>query len=154
MTTKWSPKEDGKTHINVYSQGKTEVGRWASNFQEAAFIHPTYGAFMSMEGLWYWLSVLPDEPRRGLLRLASGFQAKKLGRELRGKDWVYSPGFEADIKLGLRTKYETYPAQLKAFQMWNHLPLAHYYVMRGKVIYVPDADWILEELDSIRKGKS
>jgi len=23
---------DGETHINIYSKGKTEIGRWLSNF--------------------------------------------------------------------------------------------------------------------------
>lgn len=147
---RWSAKEDGKTHINVYSKGATAVGRWASNFQESPFMHPKYGHFRSIEGLWYWLSVKPDHPRRDELRHHSGYAAKLLGRELRGQDWVNSDAFEADIKLGLRAKFSAYPEELAAFQKTT-LPLAHYYVMGRGIHYVSDGEWILEELERIRR---
>jgi hypothetical protein len=153
LTTRWNPKEDGITHINVYSKGKTDVGRWASNFQDAAFIHPRHGAFTSVEGLWYWLSVPYGVSERDHLRNLSGVGAKNIGRQLRGKDWVQDPSFEADIRAALRAKYQAYPDQLRALQATT-LPLAHYYVMYGKVRAVSEIDsgWILEELDNIRKG--
>lgn len=150
--TEWKPQNDGITHINVYSKGKTDVGRWASNFQLAPFSHPKYGRFSSVEALWYWLSVPETEPARDILRFSHGTEAKKLGRRLRGQDWVRTPNFEADIKAGIRAKYEAHPAELEALRA-TALPLAHYYVMYGKIFYVPDADWILAELDAIRSGR-
>jgi hypothetical protein len=50
----WIPEEDGVTHINIYSKGKTELGRWLTNFSYSPFNHPEYGKFLSMEGFWYW----------------------------------------------------------------------------------------------------
>ena len=29
----YKPKDDGITHINIYSQGKTQLGRFLSNFE-------------------------------------------------------------------------------------------------------------------------
>lgn len=150
MSTQWQPKDDGLTHINIYSKGKTAVGRWGSNFQYAPFVHPKYGRFDSIEGLWYWLSVSPDHPRREELRHLSGPEAKSVGRDLRGKDWVGTDGFEEDIKLGLRAKFASYSEELAAFRQTT-LPLAHYYVMYGKVKTVSDGKWILDELDRIRR---
>jgi hypothetical protein len=149
---KWNPAEDGISHINVYSRGKTEEGKWASNFQYAPFVHPTHGRFDSIEGLWYWLSVDPKNPRRDWLRFAAGAEAKNMGRNLRGKDWVASPSFEESIRLGLRAKFDFHPARREAFQKTT-LPLAHYYVMGGRVKSVSDGQWILDELDAIRKGE-
>jgi hypothetical protein len=151
MTTRWNPAEDGITHLNVYSRAKTDEGKWASNFQYAPFIHPMLGRFHSIEGLWYWLSVSPDNPKRDQLMYVHGAEAKKLGRELRGQDWVYSPAFEKLICQGIRAKYATYPEKLEAFRKTT-LPLAHYYVMMGKPKYVTDGEWILQELDAIRRG--
>jgi hypothetical protein len=31
----YKPEDDGKTHINVYSKGLTELGQFLSNFAEA-----------------------------------------------------------------------------------------------------------------------
>lgn len=52
----WNPDEDGVTHINIYSKGKTELGRWLTNFSYSPFNHPEYGKFLSMEGFWCWVS--------------------------------------------------------------------------------------------------
>jgi len=33
-----NPEEDGITHINIYSKGKTDLGRMLSNFAKLPFI--------------------------------------------------------------------------------------------------------------------
>jgi hypothetical protein len=67
--------EDGIDHINIYSKGKTELGRWLSNFSECAIKHPFDGYFNSVEAYWYY-DITGNED----LRLTSGFEAKQLGR--------------------------------------------------------------------------
>ena len=42
------PKLDGIEHINIYSKGKTELGRLLTNFAQTPFIHPEYGRFESV----------------------------------------------------------------------------------------------------------
>ena len=66
---------DGVHHINVYSKGKTEIGRWLSNFSYSP-IQTKNGNFESIEGYWYWITTLNDR-----LRELHGFPAKKLGKE-------------------------------------------------------------------------
>jgi len=48
-------KMDGVTHINIYSKGKTKLGRLLTNFAHTPFTHAEYGQFASVEGFWYWI---------------------------------------------------------------------------------------------------
>ncbi len=48
-------KKDGVDHINIYSKGKTSLGRFLSNFVQAD-IETEDGDFASVEGYWYWLT--------------------------------------------------------------------------------------------------
>ena len=74
---------DGVDHINVYSQGKTQLGRNLSNFSRFP-ICTDDGNFYSIEGYWYWLLTKDDS-----LRKMWGFKAKAHGREmLKGGEWV------------------------------------------------------------------
>jgi hypothetical protein len=132
MQQKILPSEDGVSHINVYSQGKTELGRFLSNFTRASFTCED-GSFQSIEGYWYWLSTPVSELRRDELRAVYGYQAKALGRELRAADW--GPGdqteFRKKILAALQAKLEAYPRMLRLLES-NTLPLRHYYVFRSK----------------------
>ena len=65
---------DGEDHINIYSKGKTEIGRWLSNFSHTEIITED-GKFSSIEGYWYWLTT-KDERLRTLI----GWAAKDLGK--------------------------------------------------------------------------
>lgn len=78
---------DGIDFINIYSRGKTQLGRKLSHFHKATFVHPYFGQFMSVEGLWYWLRCAE---RPDILRYKYGFQAKKLG-------YVYKPVWYSDF---------------------------------------------------------
>ncbi len=86
-------EEDGITHINIYSKGKTELGRLMSNFALSPFSVPQHGEFKSIEGYWYWLST-GDESLRDLY----GYEAKKAGRKLRGDDWSPDTNLYLDFR--------------------------------------------------------
>lgn len=66
---------DGETHINIYSRGATEIGRWLSNFSYSPIVTED-GSFNSIEGYWYWIQTHNDS-----LRSLHGFSAKKIGKE-------------------------------------------------------------------------
>ncbi len=146
--TMWNPNEDGLTHINVYSKGRTELGRWLSNFAYAPFNHPSDGYFASVEAYWYWLST--SHPQRDELRSLHGYAAKQRGRALRGADWPKLPDFEWRIKFVIWLKCCTYPQMLNALQA-STLPFSHYYVYGTTVRDVPEATWMLDELNRIRE---
>jgi len=107
IDNKYVPSEDGITHINIYSKGKTEIGRFASNFAFSPF-ECEDGKFDSIEGYWYWLTINPSNPRRDELRKLYGFEAKRIGRELRGKDWNLDEEFKKKICNAIKIKFEEY----------------------------------------------
>ena len=139
------PEDDGITHINVYSKGKTELGRFLSNFAKAPFVHPVDGYFNSVEAYWYWLSTKDDS-----LRETYGFRAKELGRALGGKDWLDDDSFKTKIKDAIYLKIATNIRMFKEFKE-NTLPLKHYYVYGGtKVVEPKEGKWIIDYIETLR----
>ncbi len=137
---KYSPVNDGIDHINVYSKGRTELGRFLSNFA-ASPIQTEDGRFMSIEGYWYWLGC--THPNKDNLRNLYGFAAKKAGRELGSPDWLSDDEFKIKISKAIVIKLYN-NEKFKDWLLRNKLPLTHYYVYGGKVINVPEAEWILD----------
>ena len=142
-----NPKKDGITHINIYSKGETELGRWLSNFTKEYFICDD-GEFASVEGYWYWL--LTDHPKKDQLRNLYGYLAKKIGRQLGGKDWSDSEEFKNKIKTAMQIKLFTNREMEKQFK-YSILPFKHYYVNIHQIIEVPESQWILDHWEYLRK---
>lgn len=137
------PNKDGIDHINIYSKGKTELGRFLTNFSRT-LIKTEDGYFSSVEGYWYWLSC-PDER----LRTVHGFEAKKLGRELGAKDWSNDITFKDKIKKAIDYKLKMH-CEFKDELQNCRLPLKHYYVYGNKIIEPKDGQWILDHLESYK----
>ena len=131
---------DGTTHINIYSQGRTSLGRALSNFADTP-IDSVDGPFRSIEGYWYWLNAQDD--RREALRDMAGFEAKKYGREIRCEDWNDAPLFKLKIYNAMLTKMILHPNILEEFKK-NKLPFRHYYIFKSKVVEPADGKWILD----------
>lgn len=140
---------DGITHVNVYSQGLTNLGRWLSNFTQVRFVTEE-GEFNSIEGYWYYLSC-PEHPDKHLLQTAHGYEAKKLGRALRANDWVDDPKFKAKILDAIDMKLLCMPDNIKEEWLFKYpVPLVHYYLYGSRVVEVPQGDWIIEFLNKRR----
>lgn len=107
----------------MYSNGKSELGRFLSNFTLSKFVHPTYGEFYSIEGFWFWLStgLKFDE-----LRTMYGLEARNHGRSL---ERVPFQNFEEEIKKAIRIKIES-NTKMRMLLILNTLPLTHYYVFK------------------------
>lgn len=152
----YDPSEDGITHINVYSKGKTELGRLLSNFGHTPFKHPDYGYFSSVEAFWYWLSLGKQHDN---LRSLYGYQAKKEGGTLRealekqGNKKPEIKGFKAEIKKAILCKIEQND-RLSSLLKNSTLPLTHYYVWGDEKDYritYPEAyAWIHEYISDVR----
>lgn len=129
---------DGETHINIYSKGKTEIGKWLSNFSYSP-IQTEYGWFNSVEGYWYWLTTLNDK-----LRDLHGFSAKKFGKESENIQQLSDEEFKnyickaIDVKLKTRAKWVSESV---------NLPLAHYYEYGGKKVEKPEYNCITEHIE-------
>lgn len=145
MKPKPNPDLDGKTHINVYSKGRTKLGRMLSNFYHAEFTIPNDGTFQSIEGYWYWLSCKNDK-----LRTLHGYEAKRQGRILRAEDWLENPEFKNKIRQAILNKITQNPDIAKALKA-SELMLTHYYVdQQNNPIVVNEADWMLEFIEEVR----
>jgi hypothetical protein len=121
-------EDDGITHINVYSRGKTLLGQQLSNFSHHPIVLPEHGGFNSVEGFWYWLTRRDDR-----LRLLSGYDAKKLGRSLPVRRPYLAeefPMFMEEICSALDAKLRTH-RELRLEFARSRLPFVHYYVERS-----------------------
>lgn len=129
---------DGVHHINIYSKGKTEIGRWLSNFSYSP-IQTKNGDFKSIEGYWYWITTLNDR-----LRELHGFPAKKLGKESEKILEVSDEIFKQKIKDAIDIKLKINP---KWVAEKVNLPLVHYYEYGGKRIEKQEYNWITEHIE-------
>jgi len=149
--TRMDPALDGVTHVNVYNRGRTALGRDLSNFAPLGFALPDHGSFASVEGYWYWLTVPKDSPLRDRLRTLSGFTAKKLGRDLRGRDWDLNDAFRANIVRALNAKLDAHPELVTGIRATT-LPFWHYYVFGDTVHDLSmESKWMLDVFDQRRR---
>jgi len=130
-----NPEYDGISHINIYSKGKTELGKMLTNFSKFP-IHTQDGDFMSVEGYWYWMSIEECEEREQL-RKCYGFWAKKTGKEiLETKAKRFDNDFEHKILKAIWYKFRRNSGLI--LQEYDNLPFEHYYNYGGKVVNVKD----------------
>lgn len=175
---KLSILEDGVTHINVYSKGRTELGKKLSNFYCFPINMGLDGTFYSIEAYWYYLrikQVLDETLKRDptmiylpswevhleeLSRL-SGYKAKDLGRDLLKQlpPSVHTEPpeeFKAKIKEAIRVKLETLPGLKEELIATNDLPILHYYWFgynpeNVRIVAPKDVAWITEYIVKLRK---
>ncbi|MGG4591707.1 hypothetical protein ACLPJK_25970 [Pseudomonas aeruginosa] len=118
----YHPATDGVDHINIYTKGRTRLGRLLTNLAELALEHPVHGYFRTAEGFYYYLTTgLSDERYRVL----NGFDAKRVGSQTCK---VWNSTFCNEFQLGLVGKIELneeLKALLIAFK--PELPFTHYY---------------------------
>lgn len=162
------PSDDGVTHINVYSNGKTELGRWLSNFSTSN-TETEHGTFVSLEGFYHYLKVMRvykvDENDTELnttinrLKSAYGVTAKMLGAKLRkmvsrrGIHLIDKPddAFNRTFEEALYAKMIGNEEMLMYYmdERSNGLPFVHYYNYEGKLIYKPYFDWIVDRINAV-----
>jgi hypothetical protein len=158
--TAFLPDSDGIDHINIYSKGRTKLGRWLSNFTKQP-IETRDGHFDSIEGYWYWLLTdyedhFVEAEEREKLRLLSGWKAKEAGRKLlekcgRSKEFPFeweASEFRAKIidAFILKLKEDIYMASALAY---NTKPLTHYYVYGEKVVTPGGCGWMIDAWEGI-----
>lgn len=143
-----SPEGDGQTHINIYSKGKTWLGKELSNFAHRPFCHAEHGLFASVEGYWYWLTRQDDR-----LRHAHGFKAKEMGVGMPTVRRVHHEQFQAFICQALDAKLEQHPDIGKALKE-STLPLEHYYAKfygdTLKITEPKNSQWLLAHFEKVR----
>lgn len=146
--SQFAPQNDGVTHINIFSKGKTELGRRLSHFDKSPFIHPYFGPFNSMEGFWYYIrAVKPDDK----LRMLIGHEAKFYGRELESR---FLPNFQTIIMDANYQKIMQNP-EIKDLMIESTLPFDHYYTFGSynaiKQVRLQQFSWLVEGFEQIRR---
>jgi hypothetical protein len=154
---KFLPDNDGIDHINIYSKGKTEIGRLLTNFAHTPFTHPKYGIFQSVEGFWYFLKT---GTKHDNLKYLYGYEAKRIGKTyaMERKDLEDKKGipeeFKKEILEAIRCKLRQNKHIVKLL-VESDLPFSHYYCYGNgkgwKVYYLDEYSWIVDEIEKIRK---
>lgn len=149
MTTgmTYTPDTDGIDHINIYSKGKTTLGRLLTNFAHTPFTFTPYGEFASVEAFWYYAkSGFIHEHLKPLY----GFKAKEEGKKC---GIVECPNFNELVLEAIRCKLRQ-NKQLRNLLTESVLPLSHYYAYgeqgNWKVIPQSKYDWQVQEISRIR----
>lgn len=138
----FNPEEDGVTHINIYSAGRTKLGQFLSNFAHTPVILDE-GTFESIEGYWYWLSCHNDQ-----LKKLYGFKAKQFGKQCNRNIKLNEEEFKKKIRIAINKKLNSYP-EYKQMLKDSILPFKHYYVFNG---ITKDAgyEWIVKHIENVR----
>lgn len=139
---------DGISHINIYSKGRTSLGRALSNFTYTP-ISTVDGDFNSIEGYWYWLNCSDAYPFKNDFRKLVGNEAKQRGRLAGCRDWSDIPLFKLKIYNAMLVKLITHDEILLEF-LTNKLPFRHYYVFKDKIIEPKEGQWIIEMWEFLR----
>ena len=134
---------DGVDHINIYSQGKTSLGCFLSNWYRYPTDLGDLGRFESIEGLWYYITTRDER-----LRNMSGFAAKQLGKSLPKTVDIEKGLFQECIKAAIKKKICGSPFHIPFIE--SVLPFDHYYVFKGKQV---DAGhkWIVDYITDLRQ---
>lgn len=132
---------DGINCINIYSNGKTYLGRSLSNFARIP-IHGNGHIFASLEAWWYWYET---GKQHNSLKKLYGFEAKKEGRKFEKVQRVTPELF----KRSAIDKINQNP-WLKKEIVDSVLPFIHYYEFGGKAVY-PKHDFTIAVWEEIRK---
>lgn len=145
----WNPEEDGITHINIYSQAKTELGRMLSNFYYSPFVFEPYGEFASGESFWYWYLTGQQHDE---LKSLSGFQAKSAGRKYRNDrlDILGLTNEDLEIMENMLVLKIAHNPNIATLLKESTLPFCHYYVYSTRVIVPDGIDWLSDTYEVIR----
>lgn len=144
------PEKDGITHINVYTKGKTPLGRMLTNISNIPFSLEDYGSFSSAEGYWFWLRLNKNNNE---FRTMDAFAAKKQGslmvqspfNDVKPVDDIFKEEFKKGIRAKLKQNKHILFELLK-----TDLPLTHYYVQGMVVKNKSEHQWQLDEIERIR----
>jgi hypothetical protein len=140
----FDPKEEGITHINIYSKAQSPLGRYMSNF-DRCHITISIGDFASIEGLIFYLGSFNEK-----LRDVSGANAKALGNIVDRNIRLPEDVFRRFVVEAMEHKVDA-NGHLRHLLETCDLPFTHYYVYGNKKVEVQGWDWQVQEWDKIRK---
>ncbi len=139
--------EDGYTHINIYSKGKTKLGRDLSNFSPHSFTLEPYGWFPSVESFYFWFLTGQQHEE---LRKVSGAAAKAAANKYMHDRIEMTPERLNVIQDAICAKIMQNPELAERLRK-STLKFEHYYLYGGKIIDVSDDHrWFVQTFEDIR----
>lgn len=145
--TDW--KGDGVDHININSNGVTNIGRFLSHDNNYGFVHPKLGRFASSRSFWLWLK---SKERDDRLRTKVGAAAYNIFKNCSYRNVPNSRAImlESDYQ-----KLLQYPAAVDEL-ISNDLPLDNYFFDRDSELKIPRRPsnyyWLVEGWEEIRRA--
>lgn len=126
QNTTFTSTTDGITHINGYSQGRTELGRLITNFAHTP-VEIWEKEFGSLEAAWhYYQTGLCHDDLCSLY----GYNAYKASRK-----YPFVQAMTREVYIELFRAKLTQTLQLRKLLSESVLPLTHYYEYSGKVVW-------------------
>jgi hypothetical protein len=144
--TAFDPEKDGQTHINVSTNGKTELGRKLAHFAVTKFVHPIYGPFKSMEGFWHFIKC---EDMDDNFRVLTASRAKAYAKT---KKMVWREHF-VDVINEANFHKIVQNEDIKQAMIESDLPFAYYYMFGPEQlqIFPQQATWLCAGFNQIRE---
>lgn len=147
-----NPLEDGKTHINIHHKAKEPLGRKLSHYYSAPFVHPYFGPFETIEGLWHYLK---DGCRDDAFRNLNGHKAKQRFRKKDEQGQYLQKNIPqvADVMLWANyAKIEQNPDILKEL-VASELPFEQYFLQPNSDIPVRPrgSEWLVKVFEDLRE---
>lgn len=136
---------DGIDFINIYSKAETPLGRFLSNWTQCE-LDTRVGEFESIEGLIFFLGSF-ESP----LKLAHGYQAKKLGEQLDKGIRLPEELFKEIIVEAMECKIVLTDRKIVEAFKDSTLPFVHFYEYGGKRIVPTKWLWQIEAWEEIRE---
>lgn len=148
-----NPHNDGVKFINIYSKGKTSLGRKLTNMQMHEFMFDNI-KFNSVEQAWHFYKFAGQpELAKQILAIPNSFDCLKFARANRTEDTTakaLSFGFKLLMEDVIRTRIET-DEDLTNMLRNSWLPFEHYYAYSGTVHDQRDKyEWLLQIFEKIR----
>lgn len=143
----YDPREDGITHINIYSKGNTTLGRALSNWTPCT-IKTSIGEFRSIEGLIFYLGSFNEK-----LRTVVGYETKELGEKVDRGIRLPDDIFRRIVVEGMKSKLEALVPSLRNQFYRDKLPFTHYYRYGNKIIEIPKWQWQVEAWEELRSQR-
>lgn len=158
------PFEDGITHINIYTKGKTELGKMLSNLYTSKVIiefEDEKLEFKTIEGFWYFLIIYYGTKEKDYKFMEyNGFKAKEEGRKkikennINSREISTKECFKNKITKAIKEKVKQNKNILTELT-YSELKFKHYYFYgeerNAKVIEKNEYNWIIEIYDEIRE---
>lgn len=139
---------DGYDHINVHTQGATELGRTLAFDAEYEFTIPVYGEFGSIFALWVWLNTKghPSFLRHMPARMLREFVRTRTQKNL---DFEH-PYAKYICAYVLLDRIKSDPALAEALANTGDYPLTGYYVVNDRTFRQVQSSWWIPAISLLR----